>query len=51
MHPSVHSSTFYNSQNREATEVPINTRVDKEAVAYRSNGILRACGPPLWLIW
>ena len=28
MHPNVHSSTIYNSQVLEATEVPISKRVD-----------------------
>ena len=34
MHPSVHSSTVYNCQGMEATQVPINRWMDKEDVVY-----------------
>ena len=30
MHPNVHSSTIYNSQDMEATQVPIDIQMDKE---------------------
>ena len=40
MHPSVHSSTIYNSQDMEAIQVPINRRMDKEDVVYIYNGVL-----------
>ena len=42
MHPNVHSSTIYNSQVLEATEVPISKRVDPKTVVYLHNGILRS---------
>ena len=32
IHPSVHSSTIYNSQDMEVTQVPINRGIDKEDV-------------------
>ena len=34
MHPSVHSSTIHNSQDMEATSIPINRGMDKEDVIY-----------------
>ena len=34
MHPNVHSSTIYNSQDMEATSVTIDRRMDKEDVAH-----------------
>ena len=34
LHPSVHSSTVYNNQNIEATEVSINRWMDKEDMVY-----------------
>ena len=40
MHPNVHSSTIYNSQVVEATEVPISKRVDPKTMVYLHNGIL-----------
>ena len=40
MHPNVHSSTIYNSQDMEATQVPINRRIDKEDVVHIHNGKL-----------
>ena len=40
MHPIVRSSTIYNSQDMEATEMPIDRRMDKEDVVHISNGIL-----------
>ena len=42
MHPNVHSSTIYNSQVLEATEVPISKRVDAKTMVYLHNGILRS---------
>ena len=40
MHPNVHSSIIYNSQDMEAIHVSINRRMDKEDVAYIFSGIL-----------
>ena len=40
MHPSVHSSTVYNSQVMEATSMPIDRQMDKEDVVHIYNGIL-----------
>ena len=41
MHPNVHSSTIYNSQDMEATQVPIDIQMDKEdGYIYIYNGIL-----------
>ena len=41
MHPGVHSSTVYNWQDIEATEVSINRGMDKDVVyIYIHNGIL-----------
>ena len=40
-HPSVHSSIIYNYQVMEATSIPINRRMDKDAV-YIDNGILKS---------
>ena len=37
MHPNVHSSTIYNSQDMEATQVSINRRIDKENVYIQWN--------------
>ena len=34
MHPSVHCSTIYNSQDTEATKTSINRGVDKEDVVH-----------------
>ena len=34
MHPNIHSSTIYNSQDIEATQIPINRWMDKEDVVY-----------------
>ena len=42
VHPNVHSSTIYNSQELEATEVPISKRVDQKTMVYLHNGILRS---------
>ena len=42
MHPNVHSSTIYNSQVLEATEVPISKRVDLKTMVYLHNGILHS---------
>ena len=42
MHLNVYSSTIYNSQVLEATEVPISKRVDPETMVYLHNGILRS---------
>ena len=40
MHPSVHWSTIYNSQDREPTSVTIERWMDKEDVLYLHNGIV-----------
>ena len=34
MHPSDHSSTIHNSQDMEATQVPVNRLMDKEDVVH-----------------
>ena len=40
MHPNVHGSTTYNSQDMEATQMSINRGMDKEDVVHIYNGIL-----------
>ena len=40
MHPSVHWSTIYNSQDREPTSVTTERWMDKEDVLYLHNGIV-----------
>ena len=40
MHPNIHSSTVYNSQDMEATKMSINRWMDKEDVVHMYNGIL-----------
>ena len=40
MHPYVHSSTIYNSQDMETTQMSIDRGVDKEDVIHIYNGIL-----------
>ena len=40
MHPNVHYSTMYNSQDMEATYMSINKGTDKEDVVHIYNGIL-----------
>ena len=40
MHPNVHCSTIYNSQDVEATWMPINRGMDKEDVVHIYNAIL-----------
>ena len=40
MHPNVHCSTIYNSQDMEATYTPIDRRMDKEDVVHIYNGIV-----------
>ena len=40
MHPYVHSSTIYNSQDTEATQVSIDRLMDKGDVVHIYNGIL-----------
>ena len=40
MHPYVQRSLIHNSQDLEATEVPIKGRMDKEVIVYIHNGIL-----------
>ena len=40
MHPYVHCSIIYNSQDMEVTQVPINRWMDKEDVVYIYDGIL-----------
>ena len=39
-HPSVHCSTVYNSENMEATWMPIDRRMNKEDVVYIYHGML-----------
>ena len=40
MHPNIHRSTIYNSQDMEATLMPIDRWMDKEEVVHIYNGIL-----------
>ena len=40
VHPNVHHSTVYNSQDIETTQMPISRRMDKEAVVHIHHGIL-----------
>ena len=40
MHPDVHCSTIYSSQDMEATEMSIDRVMDKEDVVHLYNGIL-----------
>ena len=40
MHPHVHCSVTYSSQDIEATQVPISRWVDKKAVLHVHDGIL-----------
>ena len=40
-HPNVHSNIIYNYQVMEATSIPINRRMDKDA-GYIDNGILKS---------
>ena len=40
MHPNVHNSTVYNSQDMEANSMSINRGMDKEDVVHIYNGIL-----------
>ena len=40
MHPYVHCSIIYNSQDLETAQVPTNRRVNKKAVVHLHNGIL-----------
>ena len=40
VHPNVHCSTIYNSQDMEATYMSINKGMDKEDVVHIYNGIL-----------
>ena len=39
MHPSIHRSTVYNSQDMEATQLSTNRGLDKEDVVHIYNGI------------
>ena len=39
LHTYAHSSTTHNSQNVEATQMPIDGSMDKENVVYTYNGI------------
>ena len=43
MYPNVHSSTIYNSQGTEATQMYINRWMNKEAVVHIYNGIWTFC--------
>ena len=40
MHPNIHSGTMYNSQDTEATKMPIDREMDKEDVYIYNHGIL-----------
>ena len=40
VHPNIHRSTVYNSQDMETTYMPISRRMDKEAVVHIHHGIL-----------
>ena len=40
VYPSVHHSTVYNSQDMEATQMPIIRLIDKKAVVHIHNGVL-----------
>ena len=40
VHPYVHCSTIYNSQDLETTKMSIDRELDKEEVVYVHNGIL-----------
>ena len=40
MHPDVHCSTIYNSQDTEATQMSINRVMDKEDVIHIYNGMI-----------
>ena len=40
MHPDVHCTTVYNSQDMEETQMSTDTWMDKENVVYLYNGIL-----------
>ena len=40
MHPNVHCSTIYNSQDMETTEMSIDRGMDKEDVVHIYSGIL-----------
>ena len=40
LHTYAHSSTTHNSQNVEATQMPINKRMDKESIVCVYNGLL-----------
>ena len=40
MHPNVHCSTIYNSQDMEATQMSINRVMDKEDVIHIYNGMI-----------
>ena len=40
MQPYIHNSIIHNSQDTETTQMPIDTRMDKENVKHIYNGIL-----------
>ena len=40
MHPDIHCSTIYNSQDMEKTQMSIKRGMDKEGVVHEYNGIL-----------
>ena len=42
MHPNVHSSITYNTQDLETGQVPISKQVDQKTVVHLHNGILRS---------
>ena len=43
MHPYIYCSAIYNSQELEATKMPISSWVDRKAVVHLHNGILLSC--------
>ena len=52
MHPNVHSSTIYNRQVLEVTQVPISKWMDQKTIVHLLNGILHSRkkeqAPSLW---
>ena len=43
VHPCVHCSTTYNSQDLETAQVPLSRQVDREAVVHLQSGTLLSC--------
>ena len=46
MHPYVHRSIIYNSQDLETAQVPIGRQADKDTVVHSHNGILHSSKTP-----